>query len=164
MSVGGEMSFDALTQRVQTQLQWWTQIVQASGGALNSKKCCCAIYSWTLDPYGILRLSATTPANVAIATCPAQPQQTIQVLRPNEGTRYLGIYVASSGTTQPMQDQLWHKAVLYTKAFQRTHMSRRKADVLYRSCFLPALTYAFPAMGLPPTFLEESTSFPPLRY
>jgi len=34
-------------------------------------------------------------------------------------------------------------------------MSRREAGVLYRSCFLPALTYSFPAMGLPPTFLER---------
>ncbi len=54
-----------------------------------------------------------------------------------------------------MQDHIWKKALLYTKAFQRTHMSRREAGVLYRSCFLPALTYSFPAMGLPPTFLER---------
>jgi len=33
-------------------------------------------------------------------------------------------------------------------------MSRRKAGILYRSCFLLALTYSFPAMGLPSTFLE----------
>ena len=83
MLVGGNVgSFKALTHCAQTQLQWWTQLIQASGRVLNSKKCCCVIYSWTPDPYGILCLSAMTPANIEIATCPAQPQQTIQILNP----------------------------------------------------------------------------------
>jgi len=47
MSVGGLLEFPALVQRAQAQLQWWTQLVQSSGGALNPKKCCCAIYHWT---------------------------------------------------------------------------------------------------------------------
>jgi len=34
------------------------------------------------------------------------------------------------------------------KAFQRTHMSRREATVLYRSCFFPALCYPLPATWL----------------
>jgi len=119
MLAGGDLSsFETLVNRAQHQLQWWTQLIQASGGALNPTKCCCAIYSWTPDPHGILHLSATTPANAAIAPCTSSPQQTIQILRPHEGTRYLGIYVTSSGTTKPMEVQLWNKAVLYTKAFQ----------------------------------------------
>jgi len=77
------------------------------------------------------------------------------MLKPNEGTRYLGIYVTRTGDTKPMQDHIWWMALLYTKAFQRTHMSRQEAGVLYHSCFLPALTYSFPAMGLPATFLER---------
>jgi len=81
MSVGGKaMSLEALTQCAQTQLQWWTQLIQASGSALNPQKCCCVIYSWNPDSYSILHLSPTIPENVAIATCPDQPQQTIQLL------------------------------------------------------------------------------------
>jgi len=34
-------------------------------------------------------------------------------------------------------------------------MSRREATILYRSCFLPALTYSFPAIGLPSVFFER---------
>ncbi len=156
MSVGGDnLSFATLTQKAETQLQWWTQLIQASGGALNPTKCCCALYKWTPDDAGILRLDTSTDQEIKIAPCQQQPQQTIQVLKPNEGTRYLGIYVARNGDTKTMQDHIWRKALLYTKAFQRTHMSRRKAGVLYQSCFLPAITYSFPALGLPATFLER---------
>jgi len=59
-----------------------------------------------------------------IASCHQQLQQTIKVLKPNEGTCYLGIYVTCMGNTKPMQDHIWHQALLYTKAFQQMHMSR----------------------------------------
>jgi len=54
-----------------------------------------------------------------------------------------------------MEKHLWQKALLYTKAFQRMHMSQREAGVLYRSCFIPALSYPLPAIWLPPAFLER---------
>jgi len=157
MSISGDASTtEQLIQRAQTQLQWWTQLIQASGGALNPQKCCCALYTWALDTSGIiLRFSTDDPRNIQITPCIQQPEKHIQVLKPNEGTHYLGIYVTRTGSTQPMQDQIWSKAILYTKAFQRTHMSRREASVLYRACFLPALTYSLPAMHLPDTFLEQ---------
>jgi len=53
-----------------------------------------------------------------------------------------------------MEDHMWKKVITYTRAFQRTHMSRREANVLYRTCFLPAITYPFPATWLSEKFLE----------
>jgi len=154
MSVGGDApSFDHLVQCAQTQLQWWTQLIRASGGQLNPQKCYCTTYTWVPDQAGILCLSL--PAEVNISPCSQNLQQTIPVLKPHEGTQYLGVYLTSNGDTKPMQHQLWRKAILYTEAFQQTHMSPHEASILYRSCFLPALTYPFPAMGLPSTFLER---------
>jgi len=54
-----------------------------------------------------------------------------------------------------MEDHLWKKAITYTRAFQRTHMTCHEANVLYWACFLPALTYPFPAMWLSEKFLER---------
>jgi len=156
MSISGDaVPFPQMIQRAQTNLQWWNQLIKSSGGALNPQKCCCALYTWKPDSSGILRFSHANNDAPQIAPCPQQLQQIINVLKANEGTRYLGLYVTPNGDTQPMQDQLWQKALLYTKAFQRTHMSRREASVLYRTCFLPALTYSFPAMCLPEKFLER---------
>jgi len=45
---------DALIKQAQTQLQWWLQLIQATGGALNPKKCQAAIYTWNPDKHRIL--------------------------------------------------------------------------------------------------------------
>jgi len=155
MSAGGPTLFPALIQRAQAQLQWWNQLVRSSGGALNPAKCCCAVYYWAPDKHGILRPADPAMETLQIHPDPATPTQTIPVLTTQEGTRYLGIYVTHYGHTKLMEDHVWKKAVVYTRAMQRTHMSRREANVLYRSCFLPALTYSFPAMWMPQKCFER---------
>jgi len=152
---GATSTLEQMTLRVQTQLQWWTQLIQASGGALNPQKYCCALYHWRPDTSGICRLTTVDPENTNITLCNIRLQQTIHVLKLDEGTQYLDLYMTQSGNTKPMQDHVWHKALLYTKAFQWTHISRHEASILYCSCFLPALTYLFPAMALPVQFLER---------
>jgi len=73
MSVGGnESSFKNLIQQAQTQLQWWTQLIQASSSALNPQKCCCTIYTWHPDTSGILQLSTVAPNDTVIVPCPQQ--------------------------------------------------------------------------------------------
>jgi len=79
-------------------------------------------------------------------------------MTPNEGTRYLGLYLTTNRNTKPMESHLWDKAVVYTKAFQQTPMNHREAIVLYKLCFILALTYPLPAMWLPDSFLEKNTS------
>jgi len=44
--------FDKLHTKAQTQLQWWAQLVQVTGGALNPKKCCGLVYKWEPDKHG----------------------------------------------------------------------------------------------------------------
>jgi len=156
MSAGGTSTgFPDLIHRAQEQLQWWTKLVRSSGGKLNPKKCCCAIYHWKPDKSGILRPSDPEPDSVIILSEPTMPTQSIPLLDIHKGTRYLGIYMTRSGATKPMEDHVWNTATLYTRAFQRTHMSRHEANVIYRSCFLPAITYSFPATWMPQTFLNR---------
>ncbi len=54
-----------------------------------------------------------------------------------------------------METQLWKKVVLYTVAFQRMHMSRHKAGIIYQSCFIPTLTYPLPTTWLLVQFLDH---------
>jgi len=100
-------------------------------------------------------MSTPDPAEVDIRIQTLQTTQQIHILALHEGAQYLGIYVTRSGNTKPMEDHLWKAAVLYTKAFQRMHMLRHEAGVLYQSCFLLALTYPLPATWLPELFLER---------
>jgi len=144
-----------LIERAQNQLTWWNQLIQVTGGALNPTKCCYAFYYWQPDKFGILRLKPPPEDAGHIVLGKNGQNECIPILSMNEGTRYLGVYIATSGSTKTMESHLWKKAVSYTKAFQSTNMTRREAGVLYHSCFLPALTYPFPATWLPPQFLER---------
>jgi len=156
MSAGGtHNNLQELVHATQSQVQWWNELIQASGGALNPTKCCCMVHTWMPDKFGILRPAPlpTDSIHIAITMDPNSPR--LPVLLPHEGTHYLGLYVNQFGTTQPMETHIWQKAVVYTMTFQRTHMSRREAGVLYRSCFIPALAYSLPAIWLPPAFLDR---------
>jgi len=83
----------------------------------------------------------------------ATKAQSVPVSKHNEGTHYLGLYITVDRNTKPMEQHLWKKALTYTTAFRRTPMSRRKAGVLYCSCFIPALP--LPATWLPDSFFEK---------
>jgi len=148
----------ALVARAQAQLTWWNQLIKVTGGALNPNKCCYAFYHWQPDQYGILRLKPPPDSTEHLTLSTTETQEQIPLLPIAEGTRYLGIYIATNGSTKMMENHLWRKAITYTKAFQGTNMTRREAGVLYWSCFLPALTYPFPATWLPPQFLERILS------
>jgi len=85
--------FQDLVQRAQSQLQWWNQLVQSSGSALNPSKCYCAIYHWQPNKDGILHQNDPDPATSLIRADPLNPTQQIPLLPLNVGTRYLGIYI-----------------------------------------------------------------------
>ncbi len=69
---GDQMLFETLIHCAETQLQWWPQLIQASGGVLNPTKCCCTLYTWTPNSAGILCLDITDNNNVVIAPCHQQ--------------------------------------------------------------------------------------------
>jgi len=139
----------------QTQLRWWNQLVEVTGGALNLKKCCGMLYQWTPDKYGILCLHDSTVHTPPITLSDVDHSPPIPMLKLNEGTRYLGLYFTTNCDTTPMESHLWEKVVVYTKAFQWTPMNHCKAVVLYKLCFLPALTYPLPTTWLPDRFLDK---------
>jgi len=151
----GNGDINKIAAKAQMQLRWWNQLIAVTGGALNPKKCCGMLYQWTPDKYGILRLCNPTADAPPIKLSDEDHSPTISMLKPNEGTRYLGLYLTTNRDTKPMESYLWDKAVLYMKALQHTPMNHREATVLYKSCFLPALTYPFPATWLLDSFFAK---------
>jgi len=118
-----ETTFQQLVKRTQNQLQWWNGLVQSSGGALNPTKCCGAFYCWQPNQCRILQLTNPDPNESVIKVTPDAMSQSIPTLKFAQGTRYLGVYLTCNGSTKPMKDHMWKKAITYTRAFQHTHMS-----------------------------------------
>jgi len=129
----------------QTQLQWWTQLVQASGGALNPQKYCCALYYWRPDTSGILHLTTIDPENINIALCNIRLQQTIHGLKLDEGTQYLSLYMTQLRNTKPMQDHVGTKLYFTPKLFNRPICPAVKEA----SCTAPASSQHLPPCSQP---------------
>jgi len=107
-----------LQQRMQTQLQWWAQLVQVTGGQLNPKKCCGLLYNWEPDKHGILRLQQLDIPPDFLALRTTTDIQSIPIPKNEAGTRYLGLYLTIDRNTKPMEQHLWKKALIYTTAFR----------------------------------------------
>jgi len=120
-----------LQQQVQTQLQWWVQLVQVTGGKLNPNKCCGLLYNWEPDKHGILRLQQPDLPMDFLLLQTITDTQSIPIPKNAEGTRYLGLYLTVDRNTKPMEQHLWKKALIYTTAFRQTPMSHHEAGVLY---------------------------------
>jgi len=123
----------------QTQLHWWNQLIQVTGGEPNPLKCCGAIYTWQTNKLGII--SCPNPNNhdkVRKTLSENTIQDRITFLKRTQGRCYLGVYISPDGSMKPMEHQLWTKAVTYTTTFQWMQMSHCEAGVLYQSCFLPS--------------------------
>jgi len=150
-----DKSVEELQLCAQEKLTWWDQLVKVTGGELNPKKCCGMLYTWAPDKRGILQLHQTDLSTPFLSLPFKNVQQPITILKNHEGTRYLGLYLMADRNMKPMESHLWSKALSYTMAFNQTPMTHREAGVLYRTCFLPALTYPLPAVWLSDLFLDR---------
>jgi len=116
----------ALEISAQDKLAWWDQLVKVTGGELNPKKCCGLLYTWHPDKRGILQLQQQAHQVPSLSLPFKNVPQPITILQNKEGTRYLGLYITADRNMQPMEAHLWNKAQVYTAAFHRTPMNRRK--------------------------------------
>jgi len=102
---------------MQSQLNWWAQLVRVMEGKLNPTKCCRLIYQWAPDKQGILQLKPPSIPHNFLSIQTGDHLQPIPMIEPTAGTRYLGIYLMVDRSTTPMEQHLMKKAMLYTTAF-----------------------------------------------
>jgi len=81
--------------------------------------------------------------------------QVISILKPQDRTCHLRLYITTDWNTKPMERHLWQKATLYTAAFHRTPMNCHEVGILCCLCFLPALTYLLQATWLLDAFFDK---------
>jgi len=120
------------------------------------------LYNWAPNKHGILRLQRPDLPPDFLSLQTETNIQPVPVSKHDEGTRYLGLYITVDRNTKPMEQHLWKKALIYTTAFRRTPMSCCEAGVLYRSCFIPALSYPLRLCWLPGYWthsLQKSTVY-----
>jgi len=141
---------EELTRTSQQNLSLWHDILQASGGLLNPKKCVWMLFYWKFYPSGKVTLQEPPhPINLTIDTH-GQIPQTLKKLHSKEAHRYLGVQLTADGNQKEEINLFRQRTDKYVKLLQQCPLTRREARVVYLQCYLPTLSYPLPATSIPP--------------
>ncbi len=111
--------------------------------------------AWEPDKRGILKLNPHDSSQMPITLEHSYSAQVISILKLQNITCHLRLYITTDWNTKPMEQHLWQTATLYTAAFHRTPMNCHEVGILCCLCFLPALTYLLQATWLLDAFFDK---------
>jgi len=154
----GTATFSELLEVVQRNLDLWQGLLRASGGALNAKKCSWTPFIWTFNKHGHARLSPIpdpSPFNIYTQDMHGVTYP-LKINKPDEAIRLLGIHIAADGSYAKELSILQQKQDRYVQFLLRTPLSHREARVIYKQCYLPTVTYPFPATNMPPAKIYDT--------
>jgi len=149
-----------LLQTTQTNLNLWNDLLEASGGALNPTKCTWAHFHWSTknDLLSLQCRNNDSPnQQITLSRLGNQPKP-LQQLQPHQSYRYLGVHITMNGDWRKELQVLNERNIKYLQVLTKCHLTRREVKVIYRQCYLPAVTYPLPASVIPPGKLHDAQS------
>jgi len=149
---------EELMRTSQQNLSLWNEILQASGGLLNPKKCVWMMYYWKFSPSGKATLTEPPqPIQLTITEDGKEPQP-LKRLQPHEAHRYLGVQLTADGNHKEELKLFQKRTDQYVNLLKQCPLNRREARVVYLQCYLPTLSYPLPATSIPPNKLYQIQS------
>ncbi len=147
-----------LTQTSQQNLSLWHDILQASRGLLNPKKCIWMMFYWKFYPSGKVTLAEPDqPITITIAETGNAPQNLTRI-KSHEAHRYLGVQLTADGNQKAEIELFRKRTETYVRLLQQCPLTRREARVVYLQCYLPTLSYPLSATSINPTKLYRIQS------
>jgi len=137
----------------------WQGLISASGGALNPSKC-----SWTPFLWGFNNCFG----HPTLLNPPDQPSYHITTSdrsgihhalhrnTPQQAVHILGVHIAVDGSYNKELNVLRQRQTQYCAFLNRTPLTQREARIIYKQCYLPKVTYPFPAMVMPPKKIYQT--------
>ena len=121
----------------------WTDLLGASGGALELSKCSYHLLAWQFTPSGAPILSnqkATLPP-LQVLDPHTNEICTLEYLPPYTAHKTLGHYKDPAGTQKEQYRRLKEKSDNNTKFLWKTTLTRDEAWTYYFACYLPSIGY-----------------------
>jgi len=142
----------------QFNLNLWRDLLQVSGGALNPSKCSWSPFVWVFDSLGnaSLESSMDDASLVLVARDRQGVAHSLKRNNPSDAVRHLGVQVTLDGNSKKELQVLTQRNQKYQQFLQSCPLSRREARVIYKQCYLPAVTYPLPASFMPPDLIYKS--------
>jgi len=140
---------------LQTNINLWHDLLQASGGVLNLSKCVWLCFNWHIGTNGRPKI-IPPPALAALSlTVHGHPPEQIPLLDPKAAHRYLGVYLTTDGNCNTEITTFYKRNMQYIQLMRTCPFSHREAFVIYWQCYLPMVGYPLRATFMPPARLYK---------
>jgi hypothetical protein len=154
---GSPSRLPALLSQTQANAQQWTDLLSASGGALELSKCSCHILQWQFSLQGAPVLVPSFPKDetqITVWDNHTMQRQDLQILSAYKAHKTLGHFKDPAGTQTEQFRQLLKKSNAITSFLWTVPLSRKEAWTFYYACYLPAINYPLSCSSLQPRQLE----------
>ncbi len=124
--------------------QAWSDLLGASGGALELSKCSCHLLHWKFGEHGNPVLVSTRPSlnyPVKVTDPLTHAEHGLTFLSPYTAQKTLGHYKEPAGTQREQYRSLWQKSDKKTDFIWKCHLTPKEAWTYYCACYLPSIVY-----------------------
>ena len=157
-SDGSAKTVDHLLASTRQNAQSWSDILSASGGALELQKCSCHVLQWQFSASGApVLVPRLPPTAIPVSVIDSQTHQDnpFQMLGAYQAHKTLGHYKEPAGTQSEQYKQLRQKSDDITAFLWTCPLSRLESWTYYYACYLPAVCYPLATSSL--TFKQLDT-------
>ncbi|KAI2488657.1 hypothetical protein MHU86_25711 [Fragilaria crotonensis] len=142
------IQIETLLHKTRTNMDAWSNLLTASGGALEMSKCSSHVLQWKFSMQGAPVLVSGTTEEQALLTVPdtnsSGVPQAITVLSPYTAHKTPGHYKEPAGIQITQGKRLRELREANTKFLWTCPLSRQEAWTYYFACFLPSVCYPLP--------------------
>ena len=151
-------SIPQLLIQAKSNAQYWSDLLQASGGALELSKCSCHVVNWAFNTHGKPFLASKNTAHqdyLQVEDTLSNTKHSLQLLSPYQAHKTLGHYKDPAGTQGEQFRQLLKKSDDITKFLWTCPLTRLEAWTFYYACYLPSVCYPLACSSLTKQKLEH---------
>jgi hypothetical protein len=134
--------------------QSWERILHASSGKLELEKCRFGLFIWDYDTQGIGTLRQCAE-KLSLQDSETGKTLSVPQIQPSEAYKYLGVHIAMDGNMVAQKKALQEKCSKFISIFAQCQLSQSNMQLIYRTVFVPAIKYVFPATTIDAAFLEN---------
>ena len=145
-SLRNEESDNEIVDKMQIAAQWWEELLHATGGKLELQKCFFYWMNWKFDQEGIAKLTKIQDCFASVRIKDSETGEEVNIERQecDNAHKTLGAMETPSGDYRAEVKRLLAKAKVTAQRISSAAISRNEAVVIFRSMFLPSISYSFP--------------------
>ena len=154
-SLNGQTTIDDIAHDLQITAQWWEELLTATGGKLELKKCFYYIISWAFDDDGNPHIVTETPPEITIHDHTTEDTVTIKSKDCDKSHKTLGGKLNPARNNTDAIALLKDKVEKLTKALTSNTVNNTEGH-LYHSCiYRPSTSYGMHVLTATPDELDD---------